>query len=213
MTSHQDAAKEAFDGEPPGGLSFADTIRRQRMVRPPFQDRAVPREVVEQLLRNAQKAPSAGFSQGFAFVVLEGAQTELFWKLTMPAKPEQSTTTPVVIIPLENAQAYLERYRQPDKQATGLGEGEASWPVPYWTVDTAFASMILLLSATAAGLGAWFFGIFNGEKELMAALGIPSEFKPIGAIALGYRAGDELRSPSLTRGRKALSDIVRWGHW
>ena len=57
----------------------------------------------------------------------------------------------------------MRRYAEPDKAATGLGRSAAAWPVPYWTVDAAFAVMTLLLAAEDAGLGALFFGVFQGE--------------------------------------------------
>jgi nitroreductase len=195
-------------------MTFDETIRRQRMVRPPYQDRAVSRDLVTEILRNSQKAPSAGFSQGFAFVVLEGDDTETFWEYTMSSTPaDQRPKAPVIILPLENAQAYVDRYSEPDKQFTGLGESADKWPVPFWTVDTSFASMIILLSATAHGLGGWFFGIFDGERALLDHLGVPSDFRAIGAIALGYRTDDELRSSSLKRGRKPAEEVFHWGRW
>ncbi|HZQ27338.1 MAG TPA: nitroreductase family protein, partial [Acidimicrobiales bacterium] len=127
--------------------TFGDVVRRQRMVRPPYQDRAVPRLVLDQLLADAQKAPSAGFSQGFAYLVLEGEQTEVFWRHTRPQDPPGTWSAPVVVLPLENKQAYLDRYSEPDKAATNMGGNESAWPVPYWTVDTSFSAMILMLSA------------------------------------------------------------------
>lgn len=183
------------------------------MVRPPYADRPVPQEAVRRYLANAQKAPTAGFSQGFAFAVLQGDETEIFWRHTQPdTRPEDRPRVPVLILPLEHKQAYLDRYSQPDKAGTGMHE-ESAWPVPYWTVDTAFASMIILLSATAEGIGGWFFGIFAGERELLTELGVPDGYHPIGAIALGYPSPEEYRSPSLKRGRKPLEDIVHWGRW
>ena len=53
--------------------------------------------------------------------------------------------------------AYVARYGEPDKAASGLGRGADAWPVPFWLVDTAFATMTLLLAATDAGLGALFY--------------------------------------------------------
>ena len=196
-------------------MEFDDVVRRQRMVRPPYADRPIPSDVVDDILASARKAPSAGYSQGFAFVVLEGADTEVFWRITRPrsAVNDALPTAPVIIIPLENKQAYLDRYSEPDKATTGMGGNETAWPVPYWTVDTSFASMMILLSATAQGVGAWFFGIFAGEDELMNELGVPPEFRPIGAIALGYRTDAEQRSPSLKRGRKPFDEMVHKGHW
>jgi nitroreductase len=54
-------------------VDFQEVVRKRRMVRS-FEDRALPREVVERILSNAQRAPSAGYSQGWAFVVFDGKQ-------------------------------------------------------------------------------------------------------------------------------------------
>jgi nitroreductase len=84
--------------------------------------------------------------------------------------------------------------------------------VPYWLVDTAFASMLILLTASDAGLGALFFGIFQGERELLEALGVPDGYQPIGAIALGWPAPDR-PSPSLKRGHRPVEEVIHRGHW
>lgn len=195
-------------------MDFDEVIRRQRMVRPPYSDRPVERDVVDRILAGARKAPSAGYSQGFAFLALHGEQTEMFtshvWPLT---PPDERRHLPVVILPLENKQAYLDRYSEPDKVKAGLGGDEAAWPVPFWTVDTAFATMAVLLSATAEGVGAWFFGIFTGERELLDELGVPGDYRAIGAIALGYASDDEVRSPSLARGPKPADEMFHHGRW
>jgi nitroreductase len=51
-------------------VEFQDVVRRRRMVRNYDLDRPVPPEVVERILENALRAPSAGFSQGFGFLVV-----------------------------------------------------------------------------------------------------------------------------------------------
>ena len=48
--------------------------------------------------------------------------------------------------------------------------------------------MTMLLAAEAAGLGALFFGVFKGERELRRALGIPAVMQLLGAIAIGWPA-------------------------
>ena len=58
-------------------------VRRRRMVRDYDPDRPVPPEVRERLLEHAIRAPSAGFSQGWAFLVLETAEErDRFWTAT-----------------------------------------------------------------------------------------------------------------------------------
>jgi nitroreductase len=197
-------------------MPFSEVIRLQRMTRAPYADRPVPRELVQELLLDGRKAPSAGFAQGARFLVLEADQTARFYELTMPPGTDVSVLqpTPVIVLPLEDRQAYLDRYSEPDKLAAGLTDA-ASWPVPYWTVDTAFASMTVLLGATARGLGAWFFGIFNNERQLLDELGVPAGVRPIGAIALGYprEGAAPNRGSAASRPKRDPSDLVRFRAW
>ncbi|TDC28455.1 nitroreductase family protein, partial [Micromonospora sp. KC213] len=61
-------------------MEFAEVVRRRRMVRNYDPDRPVPPEVVDRLLDHAVRAPSAGFAQGWGFLVLEAAaDRERFW--------------------------------------------------------------------------------------------------------------------------------------
>ena len=199
-------------------MELQQVVRRRRMVRS-FTTQPVPPETVDRLLDNALHAPSAGFSQGWAFVVLEGPeQTGRFWELTTDERWSASsrfaglTNAPVIILPLAHKQAYLDRYSMPDKAGAGLGD-ESRWPVPYWIVDVSFAAMIMLLTTVDSGLGALFFGLFRGERELLDELGVPAAYAPIGAIALGYPAGDDAPSPSLRLGRRPLDEVVHRGRW
>lgn len=193
-------------------MEFDQVVRKQRMTRR-FEDRGVPREVLDKVLASGQKAPTAGFSQGVAMMVLEGAETDVFWKLTDPQGryPAESKAW-AIVIPLAHKQAYLDRYSQPDKAGTGM-HVEEGWPVPYWLVDCSFAAMTIMLAATAEGLGCWFYGIWEGQKELLAELEVPQGFEPIGVIAIGYPSDKDVRSPSLKRGRKAFEDFAHRGRW
>ncbi|HSS09807.1 MAG TPA: nitroreductase family protein, partial [Acidimicrobiales bacterium] len=168
-------------------MEFQDALRRRKMCRS-FADRPVDAALLDRILTNARRAPSAGFSQGWAFVVLEGqSQTRMFWDYTTDeswqADPDWPglLRAPIIILPLADKQTYLDRYSEPDKAKFGLGD-ERKWPVPFWIVDTAFATMAMLLTAADSGLGALFFGIARGEQELLASLGVPSGYQPIGAV-------------------------------
>lgn len=191
-------------------------VRARRMVRN-FEDRAVPREVVDELIDLARRAPSAGFTQGTELLVLEGvAQTDHFWAATFPPQERNEFAwpglfrAPVIVVPFANKTAYLDRYAEPDKG--WADRDESRWPVPYWEIDAGFATMTLLLAATDAGLGAAFFGLFRGVEALQAEFGVPEEMTPIGAVALGYPAQDRL-SGSLRRGRRPFSEIVHREKW
>ena len=184
-----------------------------------YQDRPVDRAIVDRVIDAGLRAPSAGFSQGSAFVVLEGDLTAQFWKATerpgtarVPGgRLANLRDAPVLVVPFANKSAYLERYSEPDKAGLGLAD-ESGWPVPYWNLDTAFAVMAMLLAATDAGLGALFFGLFTDDQDLRSLLEVPDAFRAIGAITLGWPAPDR-PSPSLARGRRPRSERVHYGQW
>jgi nitroreductase len=182
-------------------MEFAEVVRRRRMVRSFDMGRPVARDVLVRVLDVARRGPSAGWSQGDAVLVLEGEQAAALWE------------APVVVVPLAHKQAYLDRYSLPDKAGAGLDREEA-WPVPYWEIDTAFAGMLLLLAATDEGLGALFFGLFRGKGDAaLAAAGVPDEYRPIGAVALGWPAPEERSRPSWKGGRRPFDEVVRFGRW
>ncbi len=196
---------------------FETLVRRRRMVRS-YQPTPVAPELIDRLLDTARRAPSAGNTQGTQFLVLEGPdQTGRFWNITLPVEDRAGfgwpglLDAPVLVLPMSDEEAYRRRYREPDKAASGLGDGP--WPVPYWDTDTAMATMILLLGAVDAGLGALFFGIFRNEDRLLAELGVPAGVRPIGVVALGYPAAGDRPSGSLARGRRPLANVVHRGGW
>jgi nitroreductase len=199
-------------------MEFAEVVRSRRMVRDYDPGRPVPADVVDRLLDHAVRAPSAGFTQGWAFLVLESpADRDLFWTATSPAPDARSAwltgmrRAPLIIVPMSNRSAYLDRYAEPDKGWTD--RDEARWPVPYWDVDTGFAALLMLLTAVDEGLGACFFGIPPQRiAPFRDAYGVPGRFTPIGALTVGYRAPDR-RSPSLRRGRRGVDQVVHRGRW
>jgi nitroreductase len=54
-------------------LEFSDVIKRRKMVRA-FTGEPLPPGVTDRLLRAANRASSAGFSQGYSFLVMEGTE-------------------------------------------------------------------------------------------------------------------------------------------
>ena len=201
-------------------MELRDVIRTRRMVHRFDRQRSIPPELLEQVLESALHAPSAGFSQGVALVVLDQPdQLESFWRKTVP--PSQSEHLeeqlaigpPVVVLALANKQIYLNRYSEPDKADAKMQKAEA-WPAPYWDIDCGMSVMLMLLTAVDLGLGGWFFGIAYGEGELMNDLGVPTDYKPIGAIGLGYKAADDVKAgSSVTRKRRTMVEIEHRGRW
>jgi len=199
-------------------MEFTEVVRRRRMVRN-YSSEPVDPEVLHRILAQAQRAPSAGFSQGFAFLVLDTpTDVRRFWEATTdsPDDPDSwlrgMTTAPVVVVPLSHKDAYLDRYAEPDKGWTD--RDEARWPVPYWHIDTGMASMIMLLATVDEGLGACFFGVPPDRIDAFRdAFGVPATHTPIGAVTIGHRTTDTGPRGSASRGRHTLAEVVHRSHW
>ncbi len=203
-------------------MEFTDVLRRRRMVRG-FSAEPLPEGTADRLLAAAVRAPSAGFSQGFSFLVLEGEeQCAPIWRLFREeaARLEDArmdgiigalTAAPLVIVPMASKEVYLARYAEPDKGWTD--KDEARWPVPYWYIDTGFAALLILLSVVDSELGA----VFIGPPEVVAfraEFGVPQEWTPIGAIAVGHPDPEADPGGSARhRARKPLADLVHRGRW
>ena len=197
-------------------MQLQDAIRRRRMVRAYDSDRPVPRDEVNGLLDLAVRAPSAGFTQGWRFLVLDTAVArDAFWSATaVPGDAPDAwlaglATAPVLILIFSDKDAYLDRYAEPDKGWTD--RDERRWPIPYWHVDAGMAALLLLLGAVDRGLAACFFGVPAERWEsLQAAFAVPSALTPVGVVSLGYGVPDR-RSPSLRRGRRTVAEVTAYG--
>lgn len=199
-------------------MRFAEVVTSRRMVRA-FTKQPVPTEVLDRILALAVRVPAAGNTQGLDLVVLEGEQTARYWDVSLPIERRATFPwpgllhAPVLLIPVSSPDAYLERYGETDKIRTGLGEGVEQWSVPYWYVDSAFSAMVALLAAVDEGLGAVFFGQFEHEAAIKEALGIPTDRRPVGTIALGHAAAEQRMSRSARRPRRSFDEIVHRGGW
>ena len=199
-------------------MEFQTVVHRRRMVRRYDPDRPVPDEVLARCLDNAVRAPSAGFSQGWDFVVLrEVGERDAFWTATTPEGADDDPwlsgirTAPALILCCSHKDAYLERYAAPDKGWTD--RDEARWPVPYWDIDTGMASLLILLTAVDAGLGGLFFGVPPERHDAVHdAFAIPPGRRIIGVVALGYPLPGP-KSPSLRRHLRTGAEVTHWGRF
>jgi nitroreductase len=149
---------------------------------------------------------------------------------------------PVILVPLGNPGAYQRRYAEADKAAIGRPGGRRpiddpgpvdgatadrgpGWstttaegrpvdhPVPWWDVDLSFAVMAVLLGAVDEGLGALFFALHADPSALRQEFGVPADWRPLGAVALGWPAPDDAPSPSAGRGRRPWGEVVHRAQW
>jgi nitroreductase len=206
-------------------MEFSDVVRRRKMVRR-YTDEPVDPALVDLALRNATRAPSAGFTQGWSFLVLDTPEdVDRYWEIFVGDDEWEADgwlrgmrTAPVLILPCASKAAYLSRYAEPDKGWTDPdpATAEARWPMPFWYMDTAMAVMLILQTAVDQGLGACYFGIPpRHDAEVRQEFGIPDGWDPIGVVSLGHPepAGGGAQGSPRRRPRKPIEEIVHRGRW
>ncbi len=201
-------------------MEFRRVVRTRVMTRRFRPDRPVSEAAVRDLVALAQRAPSAGFSQGWDVVaLLTPADRDRFWaSATEPealAHPDAwlrgVRPAPALLLMFADPAAYLDRYAAPDKGWTDRSLDR--WPIPYWDTDTAMAALVVLFGATDAGLAPLFFGVAAPQHAAVkAAFGIPQDRRLVGVVALGTEA-ERVLSPSLARGRRPLDEVLHLGRF
>jgi nitroreductase len=87
--------------------------------------------------------------------------------------------------------------------------------MPFWHMDAAMASLLILLSAVDEGLGGCFFGIGpDRTTAVRTAFAIPGSSEAVGAITLGHPSSSPGAAGSPTRReRRGLAEVVHRGGW
>ena len=154
-------------------MDFDEVVKKRKMIREYQQDRQIPTEIINKLLKNAHRSPSAGHTQVQDFIVIIDPirQKKLYQASLEQSQVEDAS---VLIVVCSNTSRSVNRY---GKRGTEF----------YSVIDGAFASMIILLSAVNEGIGASFVGAFEDNK-VSKILGLPVHVIPMGIIALGYPA-------------------------
>lgn len=142
-------------------------ISRRHSVRR-YADRPVEAEKVEQLMRAAMQAPSAGNQQPWEFIVVrDRANLERLSHCSKYAGPVGDAPLGIVLL------ADTARMRFPDN----------------WEQDMGAAAENILLEATDLGLGGVWLGI-QGEDERVESVrdmfALPSNIRPYAVLAIGY---------------------------
>ncbi|MDE0642970.1 MAG: nitroreductase family protein [bacterium] len=195
-------------------MEFGEVLSKRRMVRH-YTEQPVSREALNRLVEAGRRAPSAGFSQGQAFVVVtDRTDRQAIARLSDEDRylaagfDSWISQAPAHIVICTSEKAYRLRYQEADKSSTGA---EPNWPVPYWWVDAGAALQNILLAAVDEGLAAGFLGS-HALPGLADLLDIPADYQPIGLVTVGHPAPDR-RSSSLDRGWRPKKEIIHWNRW
>ena len=175
-------------------MELDQAVRQRKMIRK-YQNREVSERLVNKLIESASRAPSAGHTQVQEFIIVKDPETKR--KLRRASvNQEQVEDAPVLIVVCSNTSRSIGRYGQRGIEF-------------YSIIDGAFASMLILLTATNEGLGAGFVGAFDDDK-VSEILGLPDDgsVRAIGIIAIGYPDEEPTRLERIERSR--LIHHERW---
>jgi nitroreductase len=173
--------------------SFADVVRQRAMIRV-YKSELVSEEKIQQLLKYAARAPSGGNLQPWEFVVVKNPEVRA--KLAKAAMDQTSVATaPVIIVTCA------------DIQRAGSQVGTRGSFISL--VDTAFASLLILLGAIEQGLGACFVASYDAE-EVAKLFGLPPHVRPVGLITVGYPAEAPRKPTTKKIPLKKLVHVDKW---
>lgn len=166
-------------------------LSRRRMVRK-FRPDPVGDDVIRRIVRAATRAPSAGHTQPWDYVVVRDAAIRR--RLARAALAQMFVAeAPVVVVPCADRRRSRSRYGR---------EGDR-----YALIDTAFSSLLLLLAVTEEGLGACFVGALD-EEPVARVLGLPDEVRPLAVVPIGVPAERPKDLPL-----RPLERVLHFGHW
>jgi len=164
------------------------TIFSRRSIRL-YTAKSVSREMVNEILRAAMSAPSAGNERPWHFIVLTD-------RAILDAIPKFHPYSAM----LKHAQAAI----------LVCGDMTLEKQKGYWTLDCAAATENMLLAAHAKGLGAVWCGVYPTEDRvanLKRLLNLPEHIVPFSLVPLGFPA-EEKQAPDRFDGSRVHEN--RW---
>ncbi|MHB1456319.1 MAG: nitroreductase family protein [Armatimonadota bacterium] len=170
-------------------MEFNDVLNSRRSVRN-YKSDAIPNDIIINLINDAIKAPSAMNMQPWAFGILTDANL-------LRNYSEQIKQS--LLANIDNTPWFLqyrEYFESPDYHvfynAPAMIVIYATTPGPISQVDCTLAAENLMLSARNMGLGTCWIGFANellDQPKIKKELGVPSEYKVIAPIIVGYPDG------------------------
>ncbi len=151
------------------------TIFSRRSIRL-YTTKHVSREMVNEILKAAMSAPSAGNERPWHFIVL---------------------TDRAILDAIPKFHPYSAMLKHAEVAILVCGDVGLEKHKGYWTLDCAAATENMLLAAHAKGLGAVWCGVYPTEDRivnLIRLLNLPEHIVPFSLIPLGFPA-EEKQTP------------------
>lgn len=170
-------------------MDALEAILSRRSIRK-YSKEAVPEELIDELLKAAMNAPSAGNEQPWHFVVIQDRKI----LDEIPARNPRA-------LPCSEAPAAI----------VVCGDiGIAKWDGTWWVQDCSAATENILIAAQANGLGAVWLGVHPMDdrvESIKKLLALPEHVIPLCIIAIGYPAE---KKPVESRYQSSRIHFNRW---
>lgn len=150
-----------------------ETLYDRRSIRD-YKETPVPEDLVLEILKAAQYAPSARNTRPWHFVVVTDRE---------------------LINTLRSRHPYASMLEKAPVCIVVCGDESKATP-GYWMIDCAAATENMLLAAKALGLGTCWMGVAPREERMSAVtevLHLPEGIKPFAMVAVGYPAREPAR--------------------
>jgi len=172
-------------------MELKEAIKKRRSIRK-FQDKKPPLDVIIDILKYANLAPSAGNLQARDFIIVEDERIkrELAIAALNQDFVEQAPYDIVVCANLDRISPYGRRGRE-----------------LYCIQDCAAAIEHILLLALDYNLSTCWVGAFD-EKRVSELLELPSHVRPTAIIAIGYPAEEPKPTP-----RYMIEKLIHFNKW
>jgi nitroreductase len=163
-----------------GNMEVIDAIRTRRSVRK-FKKKAVPMEIIKEIIELGNSAPSAGNLQARDFIVV--SEQKIKEQLAKAALGQFFLAdAPVVLVVCSN----LKRIAPYGSRGKNL----------YCIQDASAAIQNILLTVHSKGLSSCWIGAFS-EKDAANVLSLPDYIRPIAIIPIGYADEKADESPHI----------------
>ncbi len=173
--------------EPDLHMPLVDVIRTRRTVRR-YQDKLIPHDKLEMLLRLSTHAPSACNRRGWRFIIIED-QKSLDWLYK------------------KGGAAFIPKVRQAVLVCYFGHTDNMEWRDVEQSASTAISYFQLL--AHAEGIGSCWICHLPPKREVRRFFKIPSNYTPIALLTVGYYIEDM----NVTERRVDSEELVTMDYW
>jgi len=168
-------------------LTVLDIIRERGSVRR-YEDRSIPKDVLEEVLEAARLAQSAANRQPWEFVVIQ--KEDMKKKLALVSEKF-----------VDEAAAVVACVAHPEN-CGHVGSLDS------YLVDVAIAVENMALVSWELGLGSCWIGAYD-EDKVKQLLGIPGGLRVVSLLSLGYPV-EKPASQTIRQRRKLLAQIIHY---